>query len=38
MSDALLFEVVDQEPRKINWFGKFPGVIHPKLDFVIEGV
>lgn len=38
MDDSLMFEVIDQEPRKINWFGKFPGVIHPTLDFRIEGV
>ncbi len=38
MDDALLFEVTDQKPREVSWFGKFPGVIHPELPFRIEGV
>lgn len=38
IDDALFFEVVNIEPRNINWFGKFPGVIHPILDFKIESV
>lgn len=38
MNDALFFEVVDQQPRQINWYGKFPGIIHPDLNFSIQGV
>ena len=38
MDDCISFEVMDFEPRQINWFGKFPGVIHPKLEFRIENV
>lgn len=37
-NDSIHFEVVETETREINWFGRFPGVIHPKLDFKIENV
>lgn len=33
--EALNFELVDTQKREISWHGKFPGFIHPELDFRI---
>jgi len=33
--DLLTFEVAD-EPRKGNWFGKWYGVMRPRLDFTLD--
>lgn len=33
--DILVFEVLDS-PREGNWFGKWPGVIRPKLEWISE--
>lgn len=35
MNEVLTFEVVD-EPRKHAWYGKWPGVIRPALEFEVK--
>lgn len=35
LSNALNFELVETKRRDINWHGKFPGFIHPDLDYKI---
>jgi lipopolysaccharide transport system ATP-binding protein len=35
MNELLTFEVVD-EPRKNAWYGKWPGVVRPSLDFSVK--
>ena len=35
--DALIFEVVDSE-RANGWYGKWPGLVRPKLDFLTENI
>jgi lipopolysaccharide transport system ATP-binding protein len=35
--EVLVFEVLDTV-REENWFGKWPGVVRPKLEWVAETV
>ena len=35
--EVLVFEVLDSV-REVNWFGKWPGVIRPRLEWISENV
>ncbi|WP_289031887.1 polysaccharide ABC transporter ATP-binding protein [uncultured Algoriphagus sp.] len=38
MEEVLMFELVETNRPKMNWHGKIPGFIHPKIDFKIISV
>lgn len=38
MDDILSFELVETNRPKMNWHGKIPGFVHPKIDFRIVNV
>ncbi len=35
MEEVLMFELIETNRPKINWHGKIPGFIHPKINFKI---
>lgn len=38
MEDVLSFELLETNRPQMNWYGKIPGFIHPKIDFsIIDG-
>lgn len=34
--NALNFEIVDNREGRFGWYGKWPGIIRPKLDWSSE--